>query len=257
MSLRRSFAVGRNELRILRRDPTPLVILIAMPLLIMPILRSTFRATLVLSDHAGASGAELAVPGQAVQFLFFLPTYIGFSFFREHAWNTWPRLRASTATSAEIMCAKALPMLALGALQLGVVFGAGVLLLDLHIGHALLGIALVSVATVLCAVGLGIALTAVLRTFQQLNAVGFLGATLFAAIGGAFVPLAALPTWVHTISPVTPHYWAMRGYRALLLDGKGVGAVVLPVLVLLAYAVGCAIVAITRFRFEDAKTGWA
>jgi ABC-2 type transport system permease protein len=62
---------------------------------------------------------------------------------------------------------------------------------------------------------------------------------------------------VHTISPITPHYWAMRGYRALLLDGKGVGAVWLPVLVLLAYAVGCAIIAITRLRFEDAKTGWA
>jgi ABC-2 type transport system permease protein len=259
MSPRRSFAISRNELRILRRDPTPLAVLIAMPLLMMPILQSTFRATLLVSGHNDASGAEFAVPGQAVQFLFFLPPYIGFAFFREHAWNTWPRVRASSATSAELLVAKSLPMLGVGALQVAVVFGVGAVFLDLHVGAVLPAVVFVSIAAVLCAVALGIALTAVTRTFQQLNAVGFLGGTLCSAIGGAFVPLAGLPGWARTISPITPHYWAMRGYRAILLDGAGTGAVLLPVLVLLIYTGAFSIVALARFRFDDTKTGtgWA
>src|SRR4051812_10372382 len=80
MSPRRSWAVARNELRVLRRDPFPLVVLLVMPLIMAPLFRTTFRAALVVSGHPGASGADFAVPAQAVQFAFFLAPFTGFMF---------------------------------------------------------------------------------------------------------------------------------------------------------------------------------
>jgi ABC-2 type transport system permease protein len=257
VSLRRSAAIVRNELRVLRRDPTPLMILVVMPLIVVPIFRSTFRAALVLSGRTDASGAEFAVPGQAVQFLFFLAPTVGFTFFREHGWATWERLRTSAASGAEIVLGKALPMCALGVLQLVVLFGVGAVALDLRIRGSVAGVVTISAALLACVVALGIAITAVARTLQQVSAIGYLGATVFGAIGGALVPFATLPAWVRAVAPVTPQYWAMRGYNAVILDGHGFGAALAPTAMLCAYAAVFTAVALVRFRFDDAKVAWA
>jgi ABC-2 type transport system permease protein len=257
MSQLRSFTIARNEVRVLRRDLSPLMILVVMPLIFVPIFRSTYRAVLVLAGVHGASGAEFAVPGAAVQFLFFLAPTVGFAFFREHAWGTWDRLRASSATSTDIVAGKSIPMLALGALQLAVVFGVGVVALDLHIQGSVAGVAAVSAAMLLCVVAFGLAITAVAHTMQQVSAIGYLGATLCNAIGGALVPYSTLPAWLRTIAPITPQYWAMRGYNALILRGEDFGAAVLPVAMLVGFAALFVAVALVRFRFEDAKVAWA
>jgi ABC-2 type transport system permease protein len=257
VSWRRSASIVRNELRVLRRDPTPLVILVLMPLIVVPIYRATFRAALAASGHAGVSGAQFAVPGATVQFLFFLAPTVGFSFFREHGWGTWERLRTSAATGADIVIGKSLPMVAIGALQLVVLFAVGVLALDLRIGGSVVGVLSISAALLTCVVALGIAITAVARTLQQVSTLGYLGATVFGAIGGALVPFATLPHWMRTVAPVTPQYWAMRGYNALILDGHAFGAAVRPTLMLLGYAAVFVAVALRRFRFDDAKVAYA
>jgi ABC-2 type transport system permease protein len=228
-----------------------------MPLIFVPIFKATYRAVLLLAGVQGASGAEFAVPGAAVQFLFFLAPTVGFAFFREHAWGTWDRLRASTATSAEIVMGKSLPMLALGAAQLLLVFGVGVLALDLHVGGSVAGVAAVSAALLVCVVTFGLAITAVAHTMQQVSALGYLGATLCNAIGGALVPFSTLPAWLRAIAPITPQYWAMRGYDALILRGEDFGAALLPVVMLLGYAAVFVTVTLVRFRFDDAKVAWA
>jgi hypothetical protein len=49
----------------------------------------------------------------------------------------------------------------------------------------------------------------------------------------------------------------MRGFRSVILAGDGVAAVLFPVAVLLGMAALFALVALARFRFDDAKTSWA
>lgn len=257
MRVRRSVAIARNEVRVLRRDPTPLMILVAMPLIVLPIFRATFRAVLVLAGRPDASGAEFAVPGQAVQFLFFLAPTVAFAFFREHGWGTWERLRTSAASAPEILAGKTFPMLAVGALQLAAMFGLGAIALDLHVSGSVAGVVVVSGALLACVVALGVAITAVARTSQQVSALGYLGATLFGAIGGALVPFGTLPDWVRAIAPATPQYWAMRGYNACILDGGGLGAALRPAAMLAGYTTLFVVVALARFRFDDAKVAWA
>lgn len=103
MSVRRILTIAWLDLRVIFRDPVPIVTLILMPLIVMAFIKPTYRVALIEEGYVDANGAEQAVPGFAIMFAFFLVGAVSFSFFREHGWNTWERLRASSTTSAEVM----------------------------------------------------------------------------------------------------------------------------------------------------------
>jgi ABC-2 type transport system permease protein len=257
LSGHRIWAVVRHDLRILRSDPLYLIIFVTMPLLVMGFLKPAFRGTLVLSGIKDANGAEQAVPGITVLFAFFLVSNVGFGVFREYGWATWERVRASPSSAIEVMAGKVVvPLLSL-ALQLTILFGIGGLLFSLRVRGSYFGIVLVGGALAMALVGLGLMLLAVCRTVMQLSAVSNLGAVLFAGLGGAVAPISSLPRWAAVIAPATPSYWAMRGFRSVIIDGQGVGAVALPTGVLLGFAVVFVGVAATRFRYDETKVSWA
>jgi len=256
-SLRRMGVLVQHELRLAARDPLPLVVLVVFPIITMAFLEPAFRPALVESGHQDASGAEQVVPGQAAMSAFFVVSLVTFGFFSEHTWATWDRLRASQATSLEIVVGKALPRVVMVVLQFCVIFAFGAIVFDLVVrGDAIAMVPLVLAFSV-CLVALGVAITALSPTAQQAQAYAIVGMVLFGAIGGALVPFDVLPGWAQTIAPVTPTYWAMDGFEAVILDGDGIGGVALPVAVLSVMAIGCSVVALVRLRFDDHKVGWA
>lgn len=256
-SWRRSWVVCGNDLRILRRDPLPLVVLVSMPLLLMGFLQPSLRAALVEHGYRGANGSEQAVPGMAVMFSMFLVSNVGVAFFREHAWNTWERLRASSLGTGEIMVGKAIAPFLVAAFQFAVLFGAGGTLYGLHVKGSLPALVLVEVAFALCMVSLGLVVVAHCRTLLQVNALSNLGALVFAGLAGALTPSFLLPAWVRAVAPTTPGYWAMRGFRAVIVDGGGLGVALLPAAVLVLFAGALGALAATRFRIDAAKVAWA
>jgi len=70
------------------------------------------------------------------------------------------------------------------------------------------------------------------------------------------VPYSVLPHWAKRVAPATPTYWAMRGFRSVVLDGSGLGALTAPTLALAGMGVLFAVVALRRLRFDEAKTSW-
>jgi ABC-2 type transport system permease protein len=190
-------------------------------------------------------------------FAFFLLGNLGFGVFREHAWATWERLRASPASPAEIMAGKVVVPLLTLLLQLGVLFGIGGMIFGLHVRGSMLGMILVIGALAICLVSLGALLLAVCRSVMQLNAATNIGTMVFAGLGGAITPLSVLPQWARTLAPATPSYWAMRGFRSVTLSNGDLRSVALPIGVLLSFSVGFAILAGLRFRAEETKISWA
>ncbi len=79
---------------------------------------------------------------------------------------------------------------------------------------------------------------------------------MFATLGGALTPLNVMPGWVQAIAPSMPTYWAMRGYRSVILEGSGFSAVLFPVVILAVFTLAFAVVAVFRFRFEESKVYW-
>ena len=256
MSLRRLGVIVAHEGRLIRRDPFPILVLVVFPIIDMAFLKAAFRAALVQSGHPNANGAEQVVPGQAAMMAFFVVSLVTFAFFSEFTWGTWDRLRASPASSIEIVLGKAIPRVAMVLAQFFVVFLAGIVIFDLHIRGSVIALVPLVASFSVCLVLLGVAVTAFCRTAQQAGSFATAGMVLFGAIGGALVPLSVLPDWARAIAPVVPTYWVMRGFRAVILDGQGLGAVMAPVAILGAMSVLFAVAALRRLRFDETKIAW-
>jgi ABC-2 type transport system permease protein len=254
---RRSLAIIAHDLRVLKRDPAFIVIMIVMPLIMMVFLKGTFRLSLRASGYPNATGAEQIVPGGIVMFSTFMMGNLAFAVFREHGYGTWDRLRASPASTLELLLGKSVVPLLTLALQSVVLFVFGLTVFGLRIPGSWPALLLVAVSHWLCLTAVGLFLLTICRTIQQVNAASNVGAMVLSGLGGAFTPLSGLPTWARHIAPATPHYWAMRGFRSVILGSGGFGTALLPSGVLLGVAVALTI--FTRFRFnaDDKKLSWA
>jgi ABC-2 type transport system permease protein len=250
----RSLAIARQDWRVLRRDPFPVIVLVVLPLLLIPFLKPAFRLAFVAEHVRDTAGVEQAVPAMDVTFAFFLVGISSMAFFREHAWRTWDRLRASPATTYEIIVGKITLPLLQAAGQFILVFGLGGTLLGLTVHGSWADLAIVGAAYSLYLVAMGLTVTAICKTYVQANAVTNVGALFLAGLGGALVPHAFLPGWAQSISPAVPSYWAIRGYRAAIL---GHGDVLPSVVVLLAFAGVFILVAALCFRLDGTKVAWA
>ena len=248
--------IARRELRLLRQDPVPLVLLLVVPVAFLAFLKPMLYVTLIIEGYPGTNGSEQAVPGAAATFSLFLTGLAGLSFFREHGWGTWDRLRASPATTAQILLGKLVPLYGFALFQIAWLFGVGVVVFDLDLRGPTVAVAVLSLAVAASHLALGLLLVAASRTIQQVNALANLGSTLMAGVGGAVVPAYLMPGWVRAVAPATPTYWVMRGYRAVTLDGQGLSAVALPAAVLTGFAVGLSAVALLRFSTAEAKRFW-
>jgi ABC-2 type transport system permease protein len=83
-----------------------------------------------------------------------------------------------------------------------------------------------------------------------------LGAMALGGLGGGFVPVESLPDWIEPVAPISPVYWAMKGYRSAILDGGGVGDVLGPLAVLVAFTAVFAGIALWRLELDAPKRTW-
>lgn len=226
MSWRRSWAIMRHEMKALVDDPGSLVFLLIMPLLMMGLMKPLFGLSMQAEGVVGANGAEQAVPGMAAMFVTFTGSFAGFTFFREHGWHTWDRLRASQATTPDIMIGKLIPTLVIAVVQMIALFWLGVILFDLAISGSSVALLMIVLSFSLAMLSFGMAIMSLSRTSVQLNTYVNLAGIIFAGVGGALVPLAVLPEWVQSIARFTPTYWAMDGFLDVILEGVGVTEVV-------------------------------
>lgn len=250
MSMRRSLSIAAHETRVILTDWSALVTLLLTPIVLMAFIEPLARSALS-ENYEDVDGSEFSVPAMAVLFSFFLVSFVGFRFFSEHHHNTWERLRASPASTSEIVVGKIIPGFGLCLFQQTFLFGTGFALFGLRTEGSLVAIALVAIALALCWSSMGVLLAAFLPNEQQLSALANLGAIVLGGISGALVPVNLLPGWAQVIAPIAPQYWAMRGFTAVFLDDAGVGSAILPCAVLLGLTAMMAAIAITRFRFDE------
>ena len=256
MSLRRSLAIFKHEMRVMWTDPSTVIFVVVMPLLMVALMKKLFAQSLAAEGYANTNGSEFAVPGMAVSFAAFGVGYAGFTFFRDHGWATWDRLRASAATSTELMVGKVLPTVLVTTTQLGLLFALGGPLFGLSVRGSVLGVVLIIVVLSLALCAFGMLITALAKTMGQLNAIGSVGGMAMAMMGGSWIPVSAMPGWAQLVAPALPSYWAMEGFRGLVLDGAGVVDVLPHAAVLLGFGVLFTALAAWRFRFEDSKVYW-
>ena len=101
----------------------------------------------------------------------------------------------------------------------------------------------------------GVLLTGITRTARQMNQLNNLCVISFGALGGALVPLAALPDIMQDISFLTPHYWALEGFRDLMFRDLGMSSVlsnVWPLFLMAAIFLGSGLLTLRYSRLSKA-----
>ena len=208
-ALHRTAFVMRHNFVLVGREPGPTISRIVMPVVILLVMRPLYVAAL----GGQARGTTQAVTGLLVMFSLLGMSVVGNAVLTERSWHTMDRLRASPARPLELLVGKALPILALVLAQQAVVLGLGISVLGLTVAsYGLLALAVATWATTLLC--LGSALAVVVRSHGELAAGTDIGSLVCTSLGGALVPLSAMPGWARTAAPISPGYWATRCLQA-------------------------------------------
>jgi ABC-2 type transport system permease protein len=98
----------------------------------------------------------------------------------------------------------------------------------------------------------GLLIASIGRTPGGSRGMASLSVLMMVMLGGAWVPTFIFPSWLQRLTVVVPARWAVDGLDAMTWRGLGMGAAVMPTLVLLGFAALFGALALARFRWEEA-----
>ena len=224
-SLYRIAAIARQNVIIRRRDPGQMISYIAMPMILMLVLKPIYIRVV-------SGGDVQVVTGLLVMFSVFAIAIAGNSILVERHWQTWDRLRQSRASAAEMLLGKTIPIFVLMLLQQSILLVYGCLVIGIPMPHSIALVALSIVVWAFSLLAVGAALSTVARSLGELGVISDVGAMVLSSMGGSLVPLSIMPGWAQAAAHVSPGYYALRMLKAAI-NGDTSG-VLIPAAVLFA-----------------------
>src|SRR5215204_138524 len=158
-------------------------------------------------------------PGMALMFLMYTVSYGGRSILAERSQGTLPRLMIAPTHTVQVLGGKVLGIFFMGVAQVGILILASTMFFQVKWGDAL-GIIVLILAAVFGATGWGMLITAFARTPAQVGSTGSAVMLIFGILGGSFINLEQMPSFLRTVSKITPNAWGLDGFTTLALGGK-------------------------------------
>lgn len=156
----------------------------------------------------------------------------------ERIQGTWSRLRAAPLTSASLLLGKALACFIVMLVTLLLIGGAGALLFGV-VPHSLPKLLLAFVAATFAFTGLMMLLASLGKTVQGASGAAWAVMMPLAMVGGAMIPLFAMPPWMAQLSSVSPVKWAVLAIEGAIWRGFSLAEMATPVAILLATGAVC------------------
>ncbi len=178
---------------------------------------------IVTLDNVQVSGSDVKSPmatllvgGWAMQFLLFAVTASANSLFREKEHGIFQRVLSAPVTRGDILWSKFVYGVALGLLQLVVLFLAGHLLFRIEIGPYFGRLVVVCLFAAAACTSFGMLIAAVSPTPESARGLSTFVILLMCAIGGAWFPVSFMPEFIQRFSKLTLVYWSMEGFNQVL-----------------------------------------
>jgi ABC-type multidrug transport system permease subunit len=196
----------------------------------------------VQSETAGhgrpvPSGMRQSLPATIILFMLINTTIYGAVFLAvERQEGMLARIATHPLPRVSIIAGKLLGAVLIALAQAALLLGAARLLMHADLGRSFPGLALVLVCFALVAAALALFWGAILRKPEQVTATTLVVSLFLGAIGGCWWPLEVVPAWMRSAGHISPAAWAMDGLHAIISYGAGLPAVLVPCLILLAYA---------------------
>jgi ABC-2 type transport system permease protein len=160
------------------------------------------------------------------------------------------RLRLAPVPTRSIVGARIFVSVTVALVQLVIFVGCAMALFGLQLtGSWYMAVPLVVAAT-LSFMAIGLLTGAVAKTSDGASGLANLIILPMAFFSGTFLPLDVAPEWMRTVSLVLPLRYLNEGMLDVMVRGAGPGAALLPMAVLLAFAVVVGLLATRVFRWE-------
>jgi ABC-2 type transport system permease protein len=198
------------------------------------------------------NGYAHSFAGMGVQFLLFATANLGVELLVERQRGLWRRLRSAPVSRYALLAGKAASGAIIALMTLLVSFGFAVAVFGVRISGSVPGFLCVALACSLMASTFGVLVAALGRTPATARGVTTLAVLLMVMLGGAWVPTFVFPAWLQRLTVVVPARWAVDGLDAMTWRGLGLSVALTPTLALLGFAALFAVIALARFRWEEA-----
>jgi ABC-2 type transport system permease protein len=219
------------------------------------------RLTLPYQVHEEAmtAGPNVAYSGYAhsfggfgIQFLLFAMANLGVEMLLERQRGLWKRLRSAPVSRFTLLAGKALSGAIISLLILAFCFLFAIVVFKVRIQGSIVGFFGVAIACSIMASTFGLLVAALGNSPATARGVTTLAVLMMVMLGGAWVPTFIFPAWLQRFTLVVPVRWAVDGLDATTWRGVGLAGALTPIAVLLAFAAVFAVVAASRFKWEEA-----
>jgi ABC-2 type transport system permease protein len=162
----------------------------------------------------------------------------GIGLVAERTHGTFVRLRMAPVTAMQLLAGKALACLVTLLLMQIMLITVGMLLFGLRVtSWPLLVVAMLSASIGFAGVMMLVASLG--RTEEAASGAGWAIMMPMAMLGGAMIPLFAMPAWMLTVSNASPIKWAVLAFEGAIWRGFTPGDMLLPCGILLTLGVIC------------------
>jgi ABC-2 type transport system permease protein len=217
------------------------------PVRVMPVMAQAEAATQT------EPGFQQSVPGMGSMYVMFTVFAGATILIQERKGWTLQRIVTMPVTRGQFLAGKILARVTMGMIQFAVAFAVGALIgliFGVSYGNSPLALLVMMLAFSLCVSALTLLIATLAQNEQQAAGFTTFLALTLAPIGGAWWSLdfEFIPQFMKDIAVVSPLYWVMDGFNAVIREGGGLIDVLPAAGVLLAIAAAFFALGIARFR---------
>jgi ABC-2 type transport system permease protein len=162
------------------------------------------------------------------------------------------RLLTTSIRRYEILLGHFFAMFVMIFLQFAILIFFAQVFLSVPYFSAPLATLVMALATATFAAALGLLIGTLAKIPEQVVVYSLIPMFILSGLGGAWMPLEFTGETFQKIAYLTPLAWAMDGFKNITVRGQGLEAVILPAIIVLAFAALCFGLSAWRFKFEEA-----
>lgn len=189
------------------------------------------------------------VPAWTIFAMFFIVIPLASNIIKERNSGVSARIRTIPGSGITTSLGKAFTYFLVGFIQSILMLMIGIFILplfglnSLQIGNGAITLLAVTIAVVIAATAYGIAIGNLSSSEQQSSIFGSISVVILAALGGVWIPSFMMSDMMLKVSKISPLNWGLDAYYDIFLRNAGIMDVLPNILLLLAFAIICFVVA--------------
>jgi ABC-2 type transport system permease protein len=201
-----------------------------------------------ISNGNPLTGISYSSAGFAIMFVMIMMLSMTGILLEAKQTGIWSRLFTTPVTRFQVLLGYFLSFFIVGWIQFFLLIILSSTLFNVNWGSSVALLLLVTVL-LLCIVGLGMAIAGFVKTVEQQNAIGTLVIISTCMLGGVYWPINMVPDVMQKIANFVPQTWAMEGFTTLISESGTIGDIVMPLIVLLGFAVVFLSIGLSRIKY--------